>query len=45
MNYLKKKENKFICLYTEDYNEKSNHIYEKIGFERQYNFCIEFDYL
>lgn len=26
---LKQKENKFICLYTEDYNEISNHIYMK----------------
>jgi predicted GNAT family acetyltransferase len=37
---LKNEENKFICLYTDDTNPISNHIYEKIGFERKMN-CIE----
>ena len=41
---LKKGENKFICLYTDDTNPISNHIYEKVGFERKMD-CIEMDFL
>ena len=41
---LKKDENKFICLYTDDTNPISNHIYEKVGFERKMN-CVEMDFL
>lgn len=41
---LKNNENKFICLYTDDTNPISNHIYEKVGFERKMD-CIEIDFL
>lgn len=43
-NLLKNNENKFICLYTDDTNPISNHIYEKVGFERKMD-CIEIDFL
>lgn len=41
---LNKEKDKFVCLYTDDYNKISNHLYEKIGFERTNN-CIEIEFI